>query len=129
LSPDVVAETIDEIPILAILATRVAGGVRFAGAGDLRKKESDRIATVAEGLRRMGAVVRDWEDGFEVDGPVALRGAEIDAHGDHRIAMAFACAALVAEGETTIVGANAVDVSFPEFFDHLPAGASADGAR
>jgi 3-phosphoshikimate 1-carboxyvinyltransferase len=129
LAGDVVAEVIDEVPILAVLATRVEGGMRFSGAGDLRKKESDRIATVAEGLRRMGANVVDWDDGFEVEGPVALRGAEIDSHGDHRIAMAFACAALAAEGETVVKGADAVDVSFPDFFEHLPEGALVDGTR
>jgi 3-phosphoshikimate 1-carboxyvinyltransferase len=129
LSADLVAEVIDEVPILAVLATRVEGGMRFTGAGDLRKKESDRIATVAEGLRRMGATVVDWDDGFEVEGPTSLAGAEIDSHGDHRIAMAFACAALAAEGETVVAGADAVDVSFPDFFDHLPAGALVDGTR
>jgi 3-phosphoshikimate 1-carboxyvinyltransferase len=129
LSPDVVAEVIDEVPILAVLATAVHGGIRFTGAGDLRKKESDRIATVADGLRRMGATVRDWDDGFEVDGPVDLSGAEVDSHGDHRIAMAFACAALAARGESTITGADAVDVSFPDFFAHLPEGAVVDASE
>jgi 3-phosphoshikimate 1-carboxyvinyltransferase len=128
LSPNLVAEVIDEVPILAVLGTCIAGGIRFTGASDLRKKESDRIATVTEGLRRMGASVSEWEDGFEVDGPVTLRGAEVDSHGDHRIAMAFACAALSARGESRILGAHAVDVSFPEFFEHLPAGAVVDEA-
>jgi 3-phosphoshikimate 1-carboxyvinyltransferase len=122
LSADLVAEVIDEIPILAVLATRVCGGMRFSGAGDLRKKESDRIATVAEGLGRMGANVSVWDDGFEVDGPVNLRSAEVGSHGDHRIAMSLACAALAASGETSITGAD------PEFFEHLPEGAVVDGS-
>lgn len=118
-----VAEMIDEIPILAVLATRIDGGVRIAGASELRKKESDRIAAVAEGLERMGARVAVAEDGLAVEGPVTLHGARIRTFGDHRIAMAFSCAALAAEGETVVEDAAVAGVSFPEFYDHLPRGA------
>lgn len=110
---------IDEIPMLAVLATQADGTTSIRDAAELRVKESDRIEAIAGNLRRMGATVRTFDDGLEIDGPVRLQGAEIDAHGDHRIAMAFAVAGLVAEGETEIRGADAAAVSYPEFFDTL----------
>lgn len=82
-------------------------------------KESDRLAAVAENLRRMGAEVEEYPDGLRVAGQQTLRGAEIDPHGDHRIAMAFAVAGLVAQGSTLIKGSPCVDISFPGFFDTL----------
>jgi 3-phosphoshikimate 1-carboxyvinyltransferase len=82
-------------------------------------KESDRIALVAENLRRMGAEVTEVEDGMDIPGAQPLHGAEIDAGGDHRIAMAFSVAALRAAGDTMIHGADAADISFPEFFTLL----------
>jgi 3-phosphoshikimate 1-carboxyvinyltransferase len=85
----------------------------------LRVKESDRLATVAENLRRMGAEVEEFPDGLRVAGRQALRGAEIDPHDDHRIAMAFAVAGLVAQGPTVIKNSGCVDISFPDFFDTL----------
>jgi 3-phosphoshikimate 1-carboxyvinyltransferase len=123
IAPDTVAEIVDEVPVLAALATRTAGGIRFTGAGDLRRKESDRLAALAEGLGRMGAEVEETADSLTVFGPSRLRGAQVESWGDHRIAMALACAAMTAEGETTISGADAAAVSFPAFFEYLPDGA------
>jgi 3-phosphoshikimate 1-carboxyvinyltransferase len=113
------AQLIDELPVLAAIAPYTRNGIRIRDAKELRVKESDRIALVAENLRRMGAEVTEVEDGLDVPGGQALHGAEIDSGGDHRIAMAFAVAALRAEGESTIQGAESADISFPEFFSLL----------
>jgi 3-phosphoshikimate 1-carboxyvinyltransferase len=113
------AQLIDELPVLAAIAPYTRNGIRIRDAKELRVKESDRIALVAENLRRMGAEVTEVEDGLDVPGGQALHGAEIDSGGDHRIAMAFAIAALRAEGESTIQGAESADISFPEFFSLL----------
>jgi 3-phosphoshikimate 1-carboxyvinyltransferase len=110
---------IDELPVLAVLGTQTEQGLTFRGAAELRVKESDRLATVAENLRRMGAEVEEFPDGLRVAGRQALRGAEIDPHDDHRIAMAFAVAGLVAQGPTVIKNSGCVDISFPDFFDTL----------
>ena len=114
-----VAAAIDEIPALLVLATQAEGVTSVDGAGELRVKESDRIATMAEGLRRMGAIVEERPDGVSVKGPTALRGAAVESHGDHRVAMALAVAALVASGPTTIEDADCVAVSYPNFFTQL----------
>ena len=114
----VIANLIDEIPILAVFGTRVQGGIEIRDAAELRHKESDRIAAVAENLRRMGAAVEEFADGIHVR-ESKLKGATVDSFGDHRIAMAFAIAGLFAEGETEIIGAESAAVSFPEFFDVL----------
>ena len=114
-----VAAAIDEIPALLVLATQAEGVTSIDGAGELRVKESDRIATMAEGLRRMGAIVEERPDGVSVKGPTALRGAAVESHGDHRVAMALAVAALVASGPTTIEDADCVAVSYPNFFTQL----------
>ncbi len=110
---------IDEIPLLAVLATRMPGGIVVRDAGELRVKESDRIRATVENLRRMGARVVERADGLIVAGPQALRGAEIEPEGDHRIAMAFAIAGLWAEGETIIRDPEVVAISFPAFFSML----------
>jgi 3-phosphoshikimate 1-carboxyvinyltransferase len=116
-----VAEMIDELPMLAALGPFTEKGIEIHDAEELRVKESDRIATLAEGLRRMGAEVEEFRDGMRVEGRGAgrLKGATVEAHGDHRIAMALAVAALGAEGDTTIRDAECVGVSFPEFFEVL----------
>jgi 3-phosphoshikimate 1-carboxyvinyltransferase len=115
-----VPQLIDELPVLAVLGTRVEGGLEIREARELRVKESDRIAATVENLRAMGARVEEFEDGLRVDGPARLRGARVRSFGDHRIAMAFAVAALTAEGHTEIEGAEeCVPVSFPEFFPLL----------
>jgi len=116
---ELVPGLIDELPVLSVLGTQTEQGLTFRGAAELRVKESDRLAAVAENLRRMGAEVEEFPDGLRVAGRQKLRGAEIDPHADHRIAMAFAVAALVAEGTTVIKDSSCVDISFPDFFDTL----------
>jgi 3-phosphoshikimate 1-carboxyvinyltransferase len=113
------AQLIDELPVLAAIGPYTSGGIRIRDAKELRVKESDRIALVARNLRAMGAEVEEFEDGLDVPGGQQLHGATIDAGGDHRIAMAFSVAALRAEGETLIQGADSAAISFPEFFDLL----------
>ena len=110
------AEMIDELPMLAALGPFTEKGIEIRGAQELRVKESDRIATLAEGLRRMGAVVEEFQDGLRVRSTGKLRGAKVDPAGDHRIAMALAIAALGAEGDTVIRNADCVAVSYPDFF-------------
>ena len=112
---------IDELPMLAALGPYTEQGIEIRNAAELRVKESDRIAALAENLRRMGATVEERPDGLRVEGRGAgkLRGAEIEPHGDHRIAMAFAVAALGATGATTIRDADCAGVSYPAFFDDL----------
>jgi 3-phosphoshikimate 1-carboxyvinyltransferase len=116
-----VAEMIDELPMLAALGPYTEKGIEIQDATELRVKESDRIATLAAGLRQMGADVEEFPDGLRVAGRSAgkLRGAKVDPQGDHRIAMALSVAALGAEGETVIRDAECVGVSFPEFFATL----------
>jgi 3-phosphoshikimate 1-carboxyvinyltransferase len=113
--PDEVPSVIDELPVLAALATH-GGSISVSGAQELRVKESDRISALADGLRRMGAQIEERADGFEVRACGRLHGGEVEAHDDHRLAMAFAIAALGASGPTTIHGAGAAAVSYPEFF-------------
>jgi 3-phosphoshikimate 1-carboxyvinyltransferase len=113
------AQLIDELPVLAAIGPYTSGGIRIRDAKELRVKESDRIALVAKNLRAMGAEVTEFEDGLDVPGGQRLHGATIDSGGDHRIAMAFSVAALGAEGETLIQGANSAAISFPEFFNLL----------
>ena len=116
--PDTAA-LIDEIPVLAAIAPYTEGGIEIRDARELRVKESDRIAAIASNLRVMGAQVEEREDGLKIPGGQKLHGAEIDSQGDHRIAMAFAVAALRAEGETQIHGADAAVISYPGFFAAL----------
>lgn len=114
----IIANIIDEIPILAVFGTQLDDGLEIRDAGELRVKESDRISSIVENLRRMNANVVEFPDGFKVSRS-HLKGAEIDSFGDHRIAMAFAVAALLADGETTINGSECADISFPGFFETL----------
>ncbi|MFL6231216.1 MAG: 3-phosphoshikimate 1-carboxyvinyltransferase [Pyrinomonadaceae bacterium] len=116
---EVIAGLIDELPILAVAGTQVEGGLVIRDAGELRVKETDRVRAVCANLRAMGAEVEEYDDGLAVRGRTRLRGARVNSYGDHRIAMAFSVAALVAEGETEIEGAECVAVSFPEFFNLL----------
>ena len=112
---------IDELPMLAALGPYTEEGIEIRDAAELRVKESDRIAALAENLRRMGAKVEERPDGLKVEGRRAgrLRGAEIEPRGDHRIAMAFAVAGLAAEGPTVIRDAHCAGVSFPNFYQEL----------
>ena len=109
---------IDELPLVAVIGSQLAG-VEVRGAEELRVKETDRINATVKNLRAMGAEVEEFHDGLFVNGPTKLRGAQIESFGDHRIAMAFSIAALVADGPSEISGASCVDISFPEFFDLL----------
>ncbi|HKG61277.1 MAG TPA: 3-phosphoshikimate 1-carboxyvinyltransferase [Pyrinomonadaceae bacterium] len=119
LSGAMIPSLIDELPLLAVVGSQIAGGIQIRDAAELRHKESDRLAATAANLRAMGAEVEESDDGIAVAGPTRLHGALIDSHGDHRIAMAFSVAALIAEGETEIAGAECVAISFPEFFTLL----------
>jgi len=110
------AQLIDELPVIAAIAPYTVGGVKIRDAKELRVKESDRIALVVKNLRAMGAEVVEHEDGMDIPGGQTLKGGVIDSGMDHRIAMAFSIAALRAEGETEIRGAEAAAISFPEFF-------------
>jgi 3-phosphoshikimate 1-carboxyvinyltransferase len=113
------AGLIDEIPALAVLGAASEGGLTVRDAGELRVKETDRIATIEMNLRRMGVEIESSPDGFHVPGKQQFHAAEIDSCGDHRIAMAFAVAALAADGPSEIDGAESAGVSFPEFFSTL----------
>jgi 3-phosphoshikimate 1-carboxyvinyltransferase len=104
---------------LAVLATQAHGETRVTGAEELRVKETDRIEAIAKNLRAMGAEIETTPDGFIIQGPQKLKGANIDSFHDHRIAMAFSIAALVAEGENVIHGSECVAISYPEFFSTL----------
>jgi 3-phosphoshikimate 1-carboxyvinyltransferase len=116
---NLIARLIDELPLLAVVGTQMPGGIEIRDAAELRRKESDRISTTVKNLRAMGAEVEEFEDGLAVHGRTQLRGAMLDSYGDHRIAMAFAVAALIASGDTEIAGAESVGVSFPDFFTVL----------
>lgn len=119
IEPDEVASLIDEIPMLSVLATYAHGVTEVRGAEELRVKESDRIEAFAENLRRMGAKIETFSDGFRIEGPQPLKGTTVDSFGDHRIAMAFAIGALGASGQTQILECDSVDISYPAFFDTL----------
>ena len=131
ITPDEVPEVIDELPVLATLGT-FGGSVTVSGAAELRVKESDRIAELVAGLRAMGADADERPDGFQVRRGARLTGGTVHARHDHRLAMAFAIAALGASGPTHIDGADAVAVSYPSFFedlDRLADRSAANGAR
>jgi 3-phosphoshikimate 1-carboxyvinyltransferase len=119
LGPSEVAAAIDEIPVLCLAATAARGTTVIRGAGELRHKESDRINGIATGLRAMGARIEIDGDDFRIEGGTPLRGTATDSLDDHRLAMTFAIAALVASGETTIERPGSAAVSYPGFFDDL----------
>ena len=101
------------------MGTQVEGGLEIRDASELRVKETDRISAMVKNLRALGADVEEYADGLRVEGSTRLRGARLESFGDHRIAMACAVAALIAEGESELEGAESVAVSFPEFFEML----------
>lgn len=119
ISPEEIPSLIDEIPALCVAAACASGATSISGAAELRVKESDRIATIAAGLRAMGTEVEERSDGMTIAGGTALRGARIDPKGDHRIAMAFAVAGLATPEKVTISDWSVVDTSFPNFADVL----------
>jgi len=123
---DRVPSLVDELPVLSIVAAMASGTSRVRGASELRVKESDRLSAIVRGLRAMGVDVDEHPDGFDVHGGRTPRGARIDAGMDHRIAMSFAVAALVSDGETAIDGADWVDTSFPGFWRLLAACSGVD---
>ena len=108
---------IDEFPILCVAAAAAEGTTTIRGAEELRVKESDRIEAMSSELRKFGVEIEEYPDGLSIKGSGGLKAAEVVSHGDHRIAMSLAVAALAAEGTTTIHGAEAVDISFPGFFE------------
>lgn len=110
---------IDELPVLAVAATQAEGTTSIRDAGELRIKETDRISATVRNLTAMGARIEELPDGMVIEGPTPLRGARLDSHGDHRVAMAMAVAASIAGGESRIDDAAAVDISYPGFFDEL----------
>jgi 3-phosphoshikimate 1-carboxyvinyltransferase len=122
---ELVPRAIDELPLVALAACFAEGTTVVRDAAELRVKESDRVRTVVEALGRLGAAIREREDGFEVDGPVRLRGARVHAHGDHRIGMLGAIAGCLAEGETEVLD-DAVGVSYRAFWDDLRAATSGE---
>jgi 3-phosphoshikimate 1-carboxyvinyltransferase len=116
---ETVSSMIDEFPILCVLASQAEGVTEIRGAEELRVKESDRIRAMAVELRKIGVEVEEYPDGIAVKGKALLKGCEVESYGDHRIAMSFSIAALVAEGKTVINNASCVDISFPGFYDRL----------
>jgi 3-phosphoshikimate 1-carboxyvinyltransferase len=115
IGPDRIPRTIDELPILCVAAACAEGETVISGAGELRVKESDRIATMVMELRRLGVRVEEQPDGLRIAGGAPLNSAVCQSHGDHRVAMAMAVAGLVAKGETRVEDTDCVDTSFPDF--------------
>ncbi|MBL8183066.1 MAG: 3-phosphoshikimate 1-carboxyvinyltransferase, partial [Blastocatellia bacterium] len=114
----IIANIIDELPIIAVLGTQLPHGIEVRGAAELRVKESDRINSIVKNLRAIGAKVDEFEDGFHVRRSDII-GGEIDSFGDHRIAMAFAVAGLLSKDGVSIKNADCTDISFPSFFETL----------
>jgi 3-phosphoshikimate 1-carboxyvinyltransferase len=122
IEPELIPSLIDELPLLVLLASFARGTTTIRGAGELRVKESDRIATVVELLSTVGGRVKALEDGFQVQGvPHRLRGGRVDAAGDHRIAMLGAIAGVCSQEGVSVDGADALAVSFPDFAERLAA--------
>lgn len=121
IDPREVPSLVDEVPVLALVAARAAGTTRFDGIGELRVKESDRLQAVAEGLSALGVSVRAGAEDLEVSGPAFLGGASLSSLHDHRLAMTWALAGLIAQGPVTVTGFEAVDVSYPRFAQDLTA--------
>ncbi len=116
---DTVVRMIDEFPLLAVLASQAEGITTVSDAGELRVKETDRILTITTELKKMGARIESLPDGFTIEGPTRLHGANLDSHGDHRLAMSLAVAGLVADGETKIQAAECISDSFPGFIERM----------
>ena len=110
---------IDEIPILSVLATQAEGKTKITGASELRKKESDRIFSMCNELKKMGANVKEFEDGFEIEGKTRLKGADLESHGDHRVAMSLIIASTIADSPCEIKGIDCINISYPNFIETL----------
>ncbi len=117
--PKEIPSLIDEIPVLAVAASMAEGKTIIRGAEELRVKETDRLKAIATELKKLGAKIKEFPDGLEISGPAKLRGTLVQSYADHRMAMALAVAGLVAQGETAIENAEAVNISFPNFFEIL----------
>ena len=115
----IIPTLIDELPVIAAMACYAEGTTVIRDAAELKVKESNRIAVMVENLTAMGADVTETEDGMIIHGGKPLHGAVIDSKKDHRIAMTFAVAALAADGETEIIDADCVDISYPAFYEEL----------
>lgn len=116
---EIIPRLVDEVPVIVLMATQARGTTVIAGAGELRVKESDRLSTITLELGKMGACIRENEDGLIIEGPTPLHGAEVESHGDHRIAMTLAVAGLIASGETIVKDIDCVNTSFPGFIEQL----------
>ncbi|WP_137789487.1 3-phosphoshikimate 1-carboxyvinyltransferase [Bacillus sp. E(2018)] len=116
---DLIPRLIDEIPIIALAATQAEGRTIIKDAHELRVKETDRIETVVNELKKMGATIEATEDGMIIQGRSSLRGASVQSYGDHRIGMMLSVAACIAEGETTLTNSEAIAVSYPSFFEQM----------
>jgi 3-phosphoshikimate 1-carboxyvinyltransferase len=112
---EIIVTMIDELPVLAVAATQAVGRTVVRDAGELRVKETDRIATTVSELRKLGAKIEPTADGYIVDGPTPLKSAPVESHDDHRLAMAMTVAGLVAKGVTVVYGAEVTGDSFPGF--------------
>ncbi|MFQ5933954.1 MAG: 3-phosphoshikimate 1-carboxyvinyltransferase [Dehalococcoidia bacterium] len=116
---DLIPRIIDELPLVALAATQARGTTEIRDAGELRVKESDRIQTTVQELKRLGADIEELPDGMKIRGPTPLQGTRCNSRGDHRLAMTLGVAGLIAKGETTIEGAEAVNISYPGFWNEL----------
>ena len=116
-----VPSLVDEIPLIALLATQAEGVTRIRGAKELRYKECDRLHALYLNLRKMGARIEEQEDGLIIEGPTRLKGAGVQSFNDHRLAMTLVIAALIAEGETSVDNLDCIQISYPEFWQHLKA--------
>jgi len=119
INKEIIGKLIDELPLIAVLATQARGKTIVSDAKELRVKETDRITAIVTELKKMGASITEKEDGFVINGPTRLKSAVCKSYNDHRIAMSLAVAALYADGKTVIEDAECIDISYPEFFDTL----------
>jgi 3-phosphoshikimate 1-carboxyvinyltransferase len=119
ISGSLIPRVIDEIPVIAVAATQASGITNVRDARELRVKETDRLKAIAGELEKMGADIKEYDDGLTIAGPSRLIGTVVNSHGDHRIAMSLAVAGLIAEGETVIQNAECINISFPEFIHCL----------
>jgi 3-phosphoshikimate 1-carboxyvinyltransferase len=119
ITKDDVPGLVDELPIIAILATQAKGKTEVRGAKELRVKECDRIHAVCKNLKKMRADIEELDDGFIIQGPTILKGAKIETFHDHRIAMAFKIAGLISDGDVTLDNPECASISYPEFYDEL----------
>jgi len=119
INKEIIGKLIDELPLIAAIATQAHGKTIVSGAKELRVKETDRITAIVTELKKMGASILEKEDGFEITGPTRLQGAVCKSYHDHRMAMTMAVAALYAEGKTVIEDAECIDISYPDFFKTL----------